>query len=405
MTRFLLVLLLLLTPAIPALAGAINLNRGVALDTWLTWPGDERLADPALIQGFPEWRATVTDTDLASLKAAGFDFVRMPLDPAVFLLPANRTKWGKLTKGMMEAVRRVEAAGLKVVVDLHAMPVSAGWKSQGIEAYLASDTAFADYQKLVAHIGKALSAENPGRVAFEPMNEPTSDCDWGHNGEKSTWQAMAQKLHATARTAAPELTLILSGACWGGAWGLSHLDPRPLQDENILWSFHNYEPFIFSHQGASWTGGPETHVSGLSYPPDRKQRKNILKAAEERIAAADLNKAQKAKLLKELRYNIDQYMSRPRREMDKSFATVAKWAKKYSIPPARIFLGEFGANRARSPELDDASRARFFQDIRIRAERAGYAWSVWAWSGSFGIASRNEGHDVAPALRVGLGLQ
>lgn len=405
MMRFLLVLFaLFLTPVLPAGAETIALKRGVSLDTWLTWPGDDRLSEPGIVTGFPEWRATVTDSELAGLKTAGFDFVRMPLDPAVFLLPANREKWPTLTKGVMEALRRVKAADLKVVVDLHAMPVSAGWKSQGTEAYLASDKAFADYLKLVEHLGKSLAEEDPARVAFEPMNEPTTDCDWGHNGGKSTWQVMAQKLHATARQASPKLTIILSGACWGGAWGLSHLDPRPFNDDNIIWSIHNYEPFIFSHQGATWTGGPETYVEGLSYPPERKQRKVILKSAEARIAAADLNKAEKAKLRKELRYNLDQYYMRPRREMELAFATARKWSQKYGIPPARIFLGEFGAHRLRSPEQDDASRARFFQDIKTRAEKAGYAWSIWAWSGSFGIASQNEAHDVAPVFQSGLGL-
>lgn len=404
MIQVLLILVFVLAAALPAAADAIRLKRGVALDTWLTWPGDERLADPGIISGFPEWQGVVTDRQLAGLKSAGFDFVRMPLDPAVFLLPANRDRWPTLTKGVLEAVRRVKAAGLKVVVDLHAVPVLPGWKSQGTEVWLASDAAFADYLELVGHIGRALAAEDPARVAFEPMNEPTSDCDRAGRGRRSSWQPMAEKLHATARAAAPRLTVILSGACWGGAWGLSHLDPRPFRDDNILWSFHSYEPFIFTHQGADWTGGPESHVAGLGYPPERRLHRAILRAAEARIAAAGLNKAEKARLRRELKYNLAQYLARPRKEMDTAFATVRKWAKSNGIPPARIFLGEFGASRTGPPHRDDAARRRYFGDIRTRAEKAGYAWSLWAWSGNFGIASSSDGHDVAPAMRQGLGL-
>ena len=405
MLKILLVLLFAIVTTLPAVAEVISLKRGIALDTWITWPTDERLSEPGIISGFPEWRGAVTDKELAGLKSAGFDFVRLPLDPAVFLLPKNRTFRGKLIGGMLKAIDRVEAAGLKVVVDIHALPASPGWRRIGVQSYLATDAAFADYTALISELATSIATRNPARVAFEPINEPTVDCDWESEGHVRAWPARALQLHKAARTAAPNLTIIMTGACWGSAWGLTHLDPAVFHDDNLLWTFHNYEPFIFTHQGADWTDGMQGYVRGLAYPPERKQRKAILKEAEARIAAAKLNKSQKAKLRKDLRYTLDKYFKSPQQDMDLAFANVKKWAKKHAIPPARIFLGEFGAHRVRSPAEDDPSRARFLHDMTTRAEKTGYAWSVWAWSDSFGIASQKDSHDLSPVLLEGLGLR
>lgn len=405
MLRVLTICILALLLAIPSTAETIRLQRGLALDTWITWPGDDRYAEPGLVAGFPEWRGVVNDADLKAIKTTGFDFVRLGLDPAMFLWPANRDKRPTLIKGMHAAMDRLKAADLKIVVDLHALPVTPGWKSLGVEAYLGNERNYAAYLELVADIGKQLADENPARVAFEPMNEPTVDCDWGSNGKNSRWQAMAQRLHRTARAAAPKLTIILSGACWGGAWGLSHLDAKAFADDNTIWSFHSYEPFIFTHQGASWTGGPESHVEGLRYPPERKQYQPILAAARKRIASADVSKARKLQLDKELAFNLKQYMRDGRKEMKTAFATVKGWARRNKIPPERVVLGEFGAHRLRTPAEDDPSRANYLREVRMMADKAGYAWSVWGWSGTFGIAQNNDSRAFSPLLLDALGMK
>jgi endoglucanase len=387
-----------------AAAETIVLKRGLALDTWITWPGDDRFSEPAIITGFPEWRAVVTDGELRSIREAGFDFVRMPIDPAIFLWPGNLDKRNTLIAGLKEALRRVKAAGLKVVVDVHALPVSRPWKSIGTESYLESGDSFANYLELVAVIATALAKEDPSRVALEPMNEPTADCEHPSSGARQKWPAMLDRLHQTARQAAPNLSLILSGACWGSAAGLARLNPATIEDENIIWSFHSYEPFIYTHQGASWTGGPESHVVGLTYPPTRKQRRALLQTATASIAKAEVSKARKAQLHKELRYNLDHYFADSRKDMRQAFARVAKWAARHGIPSGRILLGEFGAHRLQSPQGDDSTRARYLRDVRQQAEKAGYGWSVWSWSGSFGIARTEKGRDITPEILSSLGL-
>src|SRR5919198_6696518 len=69
----------------PAAAATFSMKRGLNLDLWMTWPQEDRWGEPETMLPFPEWRQKLTDKDLAALKAAGFDFLRMPVDPAPFL--------------------------------------------------------------------------------------------------------------------------------------------------------------------------------------------------------------------------------------------------------------------------------------------------------------------------------
>ena len=39
----------------------------------------------------------------------------------------------------------------------------------------------------------------------------------------------------------------------------------PDDDENLIVTVHNYDPFYFTHQGATWAG-PDTKVTGIRFP-------------------------------------------------------------------------------------------------------------------------------------------
>ena len=94
-----------------------------------------------------------------------------------------------------------------------------------------------------------LGTLDPARVAFEPLNEPPQSCG------AADWTVMQSELLRTARLAAPDLTLVATGACGSMIAGLEALDPARIGDPNIIYTFHFYEPYVFSHQGAPWMSG------------------------------------------------------------------------------------------------------------------------------------------------------
>ncbi len=402
----LLVLIFVALLAGRAEAYPIVLKRGLPTDIWLTWPDGSRLDEPGLIQTFPEYRQSFDGHEFALAKAAGFDFIRLTIDPAIFLYKARPEKTAMLLSGTKAAIAEILAAGLKVDVDLHIIPRNGD--DPGTDQMLADDAAFERYLALVSEVGKLVARFPADQVAFEPMNEPTVDCDAIWNGARQRWPAMLERLHAAARAAAPHTTLVLSGACWGGADGLAQIDPETLQDENIIWSFHSYEPFVFSHQGASWSDDAVAYVSGLSFPPVKGTKQKVLKRAENRIALAKLPKARQSELRTELRDYLERYYQ-PGGAADLArapFAKVAAWAVKYHIRPQRILLGEFGAIRSdKFAPLSDAARAPLITLIRSEAEVHGYAWSCWSWTGSFGISRPPDSRDFSPVLAKALGLQ
>ena len=109
---------------LPAEAATFSMKRGLNLDSWATWPPEDRWGDPEAILPFPEWRKSLDADGLAALKAAGFDFLRMPVDPAPLLSDRAAGLRDQLIASVVESARLINKAGLKVVVDMHLIPAS-----------------------------------------------------------------------------------------------------------------------------------------------------------------------------------------------------------------------------------------------------------------------------------------
>jgi endoglucanase len=389
-----------------AVAGpAISLKRGLPTDIWLTWPDERAWSEPGFLDVYPEWRKSYGSADLKSAHAAGFDFIRLTIDPAPYISEANPERTAHMIAGVQQSIADIKAAGLQVIVDLHAIPVSG--RKVGTETYLRDDSAFEAYLAFVGEMGKAIAKEDPAWVALEPMNEPTIDCEWETEPAKQRWPAMALRLHDVARKAAPGLTLVISGACWGGAGGLAKLDPATFKDDNIYWSFHSYEPFLISHQGASWVEGSAKFISGLRYPPDRSQKGKVLKDALKKIAASDLPSDRKKAAAEELRNDLNKFMEPGQAEelIAEPFKKATEWAAKHKIPASRIILGEFGViKQDQAAETPLPIRAALLQKVRMLAEENGMAWSVWSWGGPFGVTDNDKTRKFTPVILESLGL-
>jgi hypothetical protein len=232
------------------------------------------------------------------------------------------------------------------------------------------------------------------------------DCAWASPRTRK-WPKLLAGLHAAVRKAAPKLTLVLQGGCWGSAQGLTDINPSALKDDNILWSFHSYEPFLLTHQGASWTGGAETYVHGLTYPPDRLKKSEMLGTAVARIKAARLPAGRQAILVKRVRERIKDYF-RPgwaASQIEAPLELVVKWAKRHKVPHKRILLGEFGVIRSdQGPPTPDTVRAELMAATRKAAEARGFGWAVWSWGGAFGLTVSDDNRVFRPLLLEALGL-
>lgn len=385
--------------ATPATAAAFKAKRGISLDIWTTWPDESRWDEPGVLLPFPEWRRHVDAAALQALKAGGFDFVRMPVDPSPFLSGKTEALRDDLFASVLDSARMVNAAGLKVIVDLHALPAG-GNRSIGTRQILEDPAVFDAYVELVRRMARTLAMEDPDKVAFELMNEPTQGCA---DAEGADWTDKVARLFAAARASATRLTLVLSGACSGNSEGLAALQPSGFPDANLLWSFHSYDPFLLTHQGATWAGDFIPYVTGLPYPPFAVPRSE-LDAALDRIRDRIRAEAPWLRQSGLISYLDEQValVDTPEKlgaVMDAPFDRVKAWAERNGIDPADIILGEFGMIRQEWEgdfTMPAAYRAAYVRDMAARAERAGFAWSVWSYGGAFGVVEEFEERRAEP---------
>jgi hypothetical protein len=398
---------ILLTAAHPSLTATFSAKRGINLDIWVTWPPEEKWGDREALLPYPEWRKFLKPSDLEALKAAGFDFVRMPVDPAPFLSERAQPLVDELLASVLESARMVNRAGLKVVVDMHLVPAGGG-RTIGTREVLADEALFGRYLEILRRTARTLAMEDPSLVALEIMNEPTIGCE---GEEARAWADKLQRLFAATRSSATRLTLVLSGSCWGTAEGLAAIDPSAFPDSNLIWDFHSYDPFLLTHQGASWAGDFIRYVTGLPFPLDSVPREE-LDAAVSRIkevidAEASWTRRSGMKAyLDELVASLDT-KEELTAAMELPFKTVDAWALKRGIEPSNILLGEFGMIRQEYQNdyvVPAAERAAYVGEMIGLAEQRGYAWSLWSYGGAFGIVEEFEGRraepDVIEAVRA-----
>ena len=254
----------------------------------------------------------ITDADLDLIVALGVTVVRLAVDPQYLRLPR-----------LDEALRRLTARGLAVVLDYHD-------ESRDIESGPAAVEALAHaWSALARHLAAHTS---PDDVLLEVFNEPVFDA------APHAWFPIRRRMVEVIRSAAPLHTIVAGGPHWSSLDGL--LLGGIERDANVVYTFHFYEPYEFTHQGAPWVPDPPRGLSNVRYPP---------------LAAT----------------RIDQRVS-----------AAAQWAARHDVP---VWAGEFGAYPPVAPRLD---RLRWLHDVRTAFDRHGMGWAVWSYDESLGLDRR-----------------
>lgn len=364
------------TPPIPVLKRGIGYHGPM---TWgMTQPGRSGYQ-------WPPYRAAQYDVDvglLAQLKAAGFDHVRLSIDPGP-LIAADAKQRSALDGHLLGKIALIHQAGLDVIADLH--PI--GMMPQYNCARLLADDFFPLYLDLVKSMARLLMRFDITRIAYEPINEP---CLAANPEGDRKWELMMRKLHDTIREVAPTMLLVVAGNRWGSFGGLAKIDTRPYAGSNVIFTFHYYAPFEFTHQGVALDAAnplPRSLTYGLRYPA-RPADENVFKstylkrAAEAQLPDAARSLLQDAGLRELARYFAG---SGSRSGIEQVFSLARNWATTNRVHPARVYVGEFGVvgPSVRSclkgvPSLED--RIAWVRDVRESAETSGFGWAYWALS-------------------------
>lgn len=387
-------------PPIAAESGP-RFERGIGV-TAMAWAAVEPDRKAFTFPPFVGPSYTLTSDELQALRRTGFDFVRLAVDPGPFL-QFQGTRRAAVDRILIERVQLILASGIGVIVDFHPSDLHPDYTARALTAGVQTPT-FESYLQLLRDTAALLDQLHGKRVALELMNEPPI--------APGLWQPMLQAAYAAARASSPDLPLILEGGDEASAAALMKMNTTPFAaDPAVRYAFHYYDPYQFTHQGASWNAA--RYLADVPYPARARPLDDSLTATAATVAALNLSAPEKSLAYEDARTRLEDYRTSgfDAGTMTQAFARIADWARAQGIPPDHVMLGEFGARQTALQLAGQRARERtqWFHDVSVAAEGSGFGWAVWAYrsAGGFGLAHSDGGDkiqpDIAAALRLNAG--
>ena len=338
---------------------AQHLRHGINLSEWFAQVYDQKGYTK---EHFETWN---TAQDIALIKSMGFDHVRLSVNPQPMFQHGQADRIPADYLGYLDsAVQMILDHGLAVIIDVHA-------ESDFKQKLVAEDSFVEQFEDYWRQLARHYSSTNPDLVSFEILNEPEFH-------DRYRWQGVQSKLAVAIREGAPQHTIIVAGAYWSSENELLFFDP--LRDSNIIYNFHFYDPHIFTHQGATWSTNYVHYLKELPYPstPENVQQ-----------AAALLPDA--VNHLQAIHYGLDRWNAS---RIDGEIGQVAAWAKRWKVP---VTCNEFGVYRKAANPQD---RAAWISDVRTTLEKYSIGWTMWDYSGGFGVVTKQNGQPMPDEVTV-----
>ena len=282
------------------------------------------------------WGRAIANDDFVQIKSKGFETVRLPVRWSTH---AQTTPPYTIDAAWMNRVEEVvnlaRASDLRVILDVHhydeifANPV-------------AHKDRFAAFWKQIAERFK--NADD--KVWFELLNEPHDQIN------DANLRSILDPALANVRLTNPTRPVVIGGQNYSGINSLATLQLP--NDSYIIATFHYYDPFNFTHQGASF----------LTNPPPFGATFGI---------AQDIN------------------------EID---ANVVKAQNFMSSTGRPLFLGEYGAIQT----IPTAQRANYYKTVTDKFRAANIDGCVWGYTSSFNFREDALGGAWDQAMLTAIGL-
>jgi endoglucanase len=175
------------------------------------------------------------------------------------------------------------------------------------------------------------------------------------------WEDAANNIISAIRKVDKNRTLIVGASNFNSIYELSRTSP--FADQNIIYTFHFYEPFFFTHQGAAWVGDQAATI-GVPFPYDEKN-------------FPPLNPKTKGTWGET---NYYQYRTDGNEQSVRDKLQIVKnWAAKYNVP---LLCGEYGVYN-KYANLD--SRCRYIKAVRQNLKAMHIPGILWDYNANFSI--------------------
>jgi aryl-phospho-beta-D-glucosidase BglC (GH1 family) len=341
---------------------AEHLRKGVNLSMWYAQTRDHSAAHIDSYTNAP---------DFALIKSLGFDHVRLSIDPEPLTASKSLGSLRVEAVGRLDnSVQQILAAGLNVILDIHP---EQDWKDEISKGEDGPQKFYNFWSTFAGHY----AASDPEHVFFEVMNEPNLNDGY-------RWAGIQARAIERIRQVAPQHTIIATAAGWGSLDQLLAIEP--VRDEDVIYTFHYYTPFWFTHQGAQWGSQDWVYLHGVPYPSTPENVQAVIGQEPDERAKLALQ-----------RYGYDRWNAQ---RIGMEIAATAEWAQKRGVP---LYMGEFGVFKDFSkPEMRDT----WISDVRTAAESKHIGWAMWDYQANFGLVTKGpSGTVVDEGVLRALGLK
>ncbi len=358
MQRKLLISLLVFSGLITNIVYAqVPFHKGVNLTNWFQSGSAEEI---------PFGR--FTKTDFQQIKSLGCDVIRLPINLHAMTGGSPDYKIDPLLLRFLDsAVTWAESCHIYLILDNHSF-----------DPAVNTDPNVANILKKVWQQMAIHFRDRSPYVMYEILNEP-------HGIDDNLWNQIQSTVIGIIRQIDTVHTIVVGPANWNSYADLKNLEVYP--DKNLIYTFHFYDPMVFTHQGATWTSPSLKSLSGVPFPYDPSR----MPACPPGLAGTWVNN------------DLDRYATLGNMDYITGLLQEAVDFKNKNHVP--VFCGEFGVYRLNSNNSD---RVAWYEGVRKFLEENNIPWTIWDYKGGFGLFNRNSNelfdNDLNIPLLRALGL-
>jgi len=312
-------------------------KTGVNVTRWFCYVGDTNDEN--------HFRTYLTGQDFAEFKRLNVTFVRLCISPEVVY--DDGVPNAKNLTLIDAALDRFEKAGIAVLWDLH---------DNGQLKLDEPDHDNLGFVKFWEAIARHYKGKRESEVAFELLNEPQ------FNKNPEVWYALQEQTVKAVRAIDSRRTIMVASTSWNGVDTFVKMAPLP--ESNLVYSFHCYDPFFFTHQGATWAGDQQKAFRDVPFPSSPEAVASMIDQIPSQYQGT-------LKWYGEQRFDARYLLGR--------IAGPAEWGREHHVP---VVLGEFGAYPPVSPV---ASRTHWFEAMGAALDAEHIPSAIWGYDDALGL--------------------
>ncbi len=306
--------------------------------------------------------------DFINIQSLGFDVIRLPINLHYMTDGAPDYILDDIfIENLLEVADWAEELQIHLILDNH--------------TFSPSEDTDPGVGTILNKVWEQMAAEFADRseyIYYEVLNEP-------HGIADELWNNIQQSVIETIREHDNTHYIVVGPAGWNSYNNLAAMPAY--DDDKLIYTFHFYDPFLFTHQGASWNTPSMVDIEHIPFPYDEATMPSMPPLFEGTwVEGLYAN------------YPTDGTASRVRELID----IAVQFRDQRQVP---IFCGEFGVYQLTSDETD---RVRWYDTVAHYLDAMDLAWTMWDYHGGFGLFEENSNglfeHDLNIPLLEALGL-